>query len=171
MRTVPREKFSAMFEGEKAYYDKAVVKMPKNVAVAIGQVTRERAKTYGFNYARWKAMIEAATVVNPERLESHGKLVAGLLSQPVEVRVKADNGTKLKFRLAGAERRPYVHDGVISDEDLAVGTLASRAGDLPTGEVGIAAVADSANGTFVAGGSVPIRGRLGGGRPCTVPNR
>ena len=170
MRTIPREKFAAMFEGEKAHYDKAFVKMPKNVAVAIGQVTRERAKTYGFNYARWKAMIEAATVVNPERLESHGKLVAGLLSQPVEVRVKADNGTKLKFRLAGAERRPYVHDGVISDEDLAVGTLASRAVDLPTGEVGIAAVEDSANGTFVADVPVPIRGRLVEGLSWTFRN-
>ena len=46
MATVPREKFAAMFEGEKAHLDKAFEKMPKNVAVAIGSVTRERAKTY-----------------------------------------------------------------------------------------------------------------------------
>ena len=46
MATVPREKFAAMFEGEKAHSDKAFEKMPKNVAVAIGSVTRERAKTY-----------------------------------------------------------------------------------------------------------------------------
>src|SRR5206468_3457301 len=124
-----------MFEGEKAHADKAFEKMPKNVAVAIGSVTRERAKTYGFNYAKWKAMVEAASVVNQERLASLGKLVAGLISHPVDVRVTSDNGTKLKFRLAGPERKPYVHDGVISDEDLAVGALASRSVDLPTGEV------------------------------------
>jgi leucyl aminopeptidase (aminopeptidase T) len=144
--------------------------MPKNVAVALGQVTRERAKTYGFNIAKWKAMVESAIVVNPERLESHGKLVAGLLSNPVEVRVTADNGTKLKFRLAGTQRKPYVHDGVISDEDLAVGTNASRSVDLPTGEVGIAPVEESANGTFVADVSVPSLGRLAEGIALTFRN-
>src|SRR2546422_5923089 len=170
MATVPREKFAAYFEGEKAHLDKGFLKMPKNVAVALGQVTRERAKTYGFNYAKWKAMVEAATVANRERIESLGKLVAGLLSQPVDVRLKADNGTNLKFRLAGADRKPYIHDGVISDEDLAVGTLASRSVELPTGEVGIAAVESSAKGTFVADVPIPQRGRLVEGLSWTFRN-
>ncbi len=160
MAKLPGSRFAAMFEGEKAHSDKAFEKMPKNVAVAIGQVTRERARTYGFNYAKWKAMVEAATVVNTDRLASLGKLVAGLLSQPVDVRVSAPNGTKLKFRLAGPARKPYVHDGVISDEDLAVGTAASRSVDLPTGEVGVAPVEESAKGTFVADVGVPSRGKL-----------
>lgn len=160
MATIPRDKFAAMFEGEKAHWDKAIEKKPKNVSVAIGQVTRERAKTYGFNYAKWKAMVEAATVVNYGRIESLGKLVADLLSRPVEVRVRADNGTNLKFRLAGPERKASVSDGVISDEDLAIGTPASRSVSLPAGEVAIAAVEDSATGTFVADVPVPQRGRL-----------
>jgi leucyl aminopeptidase (aminopeptidase T) len=105
-------------------------------------------------------MIEAATVVKPEPIASLGKLVAGLLSHPVDVRVTADNGTKLKFRLAGTDRQPYVHDGVISDDDLAAGTLASRSVELPTGEVGVAPIEDSANGTFVADVAVPQRGKL-----------
>jgi aminopeptidase len=170
MRTVPRERFAAMFEGEKAHTDKAFEKVPKNVSVAIGGVTRERAKAYGFNYAKWKAMVEAATVVKSEHLESFGELVAGLISRPVDVRVTADNGTKLKFRLAGAERKPYVHDGVISDEDLAVGTYTSRSVQLPAGEVGIAPIEDSANGTFVADVSVPQRGRLVEGLAWTFRN-
>ena len=170
MATVPREKFAAMFEGEKAHFDKAFEKMPKNVAVAIGSVTRERAKTYGFNYAKWKGMVEAASVVNQGRLASLGNLVAGMISRPVDVRVTADNGTKLKFRLAGPERKPYVHDGVISDEDLAVGTLASRSVDLPTGEVGVAPVEESASGTFVADVSIPQRGRLIEGLSWTFRN-
>src|SRR2546428_3804757 len=115
-------------------------------------------------------MVGGARVVNKGRLASLGKLVAGLIPTPVDVRVTADNGTKLKFRLAGAERKPYVHDGVISDEDLAVGTLASRAVDLPTGEVGIATVEDSANGTFVADVQIPIRGRLVEGLSWTFRN-
>src|SRR5437667_3905086 len=170
MATVPRPKFAAYFEGEKAHFDKSVIKMPKNVAVALGQVTRERAKTYGFNYAKWKAMVEAATVANQERLAALGNLVAGLISRPVDVRVTADNGTKLKFRLAGPERKPYIHDGVISDEDLAVGTLASRSVDLPTGEVGVAPVEGSANRTRVADVPIPQRGRLVEGRSWTFRN-
>src|SRR5256712_10720237 len=105
-------------------------------------------------------MVEAATVVNQERLAWLGTLVAGLVPRPVDVRVTADNGTKLKFRTAGPERKPYVHDGVISDEDLAVGTLASRSVDLPTGEVGVAPVEESANGTFVGAVAVPQPGRI-----------
>jgi len=170
MATVPRPKFAAYFEGEKAHFDKSVIKMPKNVAVALGQVTRERAKTYGFNYAKWKAMVEAATVANRERIESLGNLVAGFLSRPVDVRVKADNGTNLKFRLAGPERKAYVHDGVISDEDLAAGTSASRSVELPTGEVGVAAVENSAKGTFVADVAVPSLGRLVEGIAWTFHN-
>src|SRR2546428_1723441 len=167
MATVPREKFAAYFEGEKAHSDKGFVKMPKSVAVALGQVTRERAKTYGFNYAKWKAMVEAATVANRQRIESLGNLVAGFLSRPVDVRVKADNGTNLKFRLAGPDRKAYVRDGVISDEDLAAGTSVSRSVALPTGEVGVAAVGNSAKGTFVADVAVPSRGRLVEGIPWT----
>src|SRR2546428_12252538 len=91
MATVAREKFAAMFEGAKAHADKAFEKMPKNVAVAIGSVTRERAKTYGFNYAKWKAMVEAASVVNQERLAALGKPAAGPHSNPVDCPVAAEN--------------------------------------------------------------------------------
>src|SRR5437763_14721612 len=106
MATGPSEKFAAMFEGEKAHFDKRFAKVPKNVSLAIGQVTRERAKTYGLNYPKWKAMVEAATVVNTDRLASLGNLVAGLVSRPVDVRGTADNGTKLKFRPPRTERNP-----------------------------------------------------------------
>jgi len=45
MATVPREKFAAMFEGEKAHSDKEFEKMTMNVDVVIGGVMRERAET------------------------------------------------------------------------------------------------------------------------------
>src|SRR5207245_3550168 len=102
--------------------------------------------------------------------ESLGNLVAGFLSRPVDVRVKADNGTNLKFRLAGPDRKAYVRDGVISDEDLAAGTSVSRSVALPTGEVGVAAVENSAKGTFVADVAVPSRGRLVEGIAWTFHN-
>src|SRR3989442_4124229 len=104
-------------------------------------------------------MVEAARGANRQRIESLGNLVAGFLPRPVDVRVKADNGTNLKFRLAGPDRKAYAHDGVISDEDLAAGTSVSRSGQLPTGEVCVAAVQNSAKGTFPADGAVPSLGR------------
>ncbi len=170
MATVPRAKFAAMFEGEKAHWDKAIEKMPKNVSVALGQVTRERAKAYSFNYTKWKAMVEAATVVDSARMESLGQLVAGFLSRPVDVRVRADNGTNLKFRFGGPDRKPAVSDGVISDEDLAIGTAASRSVELPAGEVSIAPVEESASGTFVADVPIPSRGKLVEGIAWTFKN-
>jgi leucyl aminopeptidase (aminopeptidase T) len=170
MAKVPQARFAAMFEGEKAHWDKAIAKMPKNVSVAIGQVTRERAKTYGFNYAKWKAIVEAAIVANSSSMESLGKLVAGLLSRPVDVRVRADNGTNLRFRLAGPDRKAAISDGVISDEDLALGTAASRSADLPAGDVYIAPVEESASGTFVADVPIPSRGKLVEGIAWTFKN-
>src|SRR2546428_8991817 len=115
-------------------------------------------------------MVEAATTLNQERVAWLGNVVADVISRPVDVRVTADNGTKLKSRLAGPERKPYIQDGVISDEDLAVGTLASRSVDLPTGEVGVAPVEESASGTFVADVSIPQRGRLIEGLSWTFRN-
>src|SRR2546428_10980452 len=108
-------------------------------------------------------MSEGRRVGTRQRIESLGNLVAGFLSRPVDVRVKADNGTNLKFRLAGPDRKAYVHDGVISDEDLAAGTSVSRSVQLPTGEVGVAAVENSAKGTFVADVAGPSLGRAARG--------
>lgn len=157
MARTPKEKFGAMYEGEQAHYEKSLLKKPKNVAVALGQVTRERAKVYGFNYPKWRAMVEAGIAVDYGRLEAAGKRAAVLLSMEADVRVTADNGTDLRFRLAGGGRRPEVDDGVISDEDLAADVTDIA---LPAGDVWVAPVEESAQGTFVSDVGIPQLGRL-----------
>lgn len=157
MARTPKEKFAAMFEGEQAHYEKSLVKKPKNVFVALGSVTRERARVYGFNYARWKAMVESAIAADYERLAAAGAKAMALLSQEADVRVRADNGTDLRFRLAGAARKPEVDDGMISDEDLAAEVTDVS---LPAGNVAVAPVEESARGTFVADVGIPQVGRL-----------
>ena len=157
MARVPKEKFAAMFAGEQAHYDKALQKRPKSVGVVMGMVTRERARTYGFNYAKWRASIESAIAVNYSQLEALGKTAAGLLSAPGEVHIEADNGTDLRFRLAGPDRRVEVNDGVISDDDLAAGNVDAN---LPAGAVWTAPFEDSADGTFVCDLPIPQMGRL-----------
>ncbi len=157
MARTPKEKFAAMYAGEQAHYEKSLVKKPKNVGVAIGQVTRERAKVYRLNYAKWRAMVESAVAVDYRKLEATGRRAAALLSSEADVRITADNGTDLRFRLAGAARRAEVDDGVISDEDLALGATDVS---LPAGEVWVAPVEASAQGTFVSDLAVPQMGRL-----------
>ncbi len=160
MATVPNEKFAASFEGEKAHGDKALEKLPKNVFVTLGAVTRERAKAYGFNYATWRATVEAAMTVNAEKMGALGKQLAGLLSAPATVHVTADNGTDLRLRLAGETRKVAVSDGVIGEEDLALGTAAGRTVTLPAGTASLAPIETSAQGVFVADVPIPQRGRL-----------
>lgn len=157
MARVPREKFGAMYDGEQAHFEKNLEKKPKNVFVGLGYVTRERAKTYGLNYAKWKAMVEAATAVDYKRLARSGNDAAVLLSVPGEVHITAENGTDLRFRLAGLDRKPDVDDGVISDEDLATGNTDAS---LPAGEVWVAPVEESAQGTFVCDVGIPQMGRI-----------
>ncbi len=167
MRRVPQEKFAAMYRGEQPHHDKSLQKKPKSVGVSIGQVTRERAKTYGFNYAKWKAEVEGAIATDYRKMESFGKTIAGLLTVPVAVHVTADNGTDLTFRLAGLPRRADVNDGVISDDDLAAGNADTG---LPAGSVYVAPVEESANGTFVTDVSQPSQGRLVEGLAWTFEN-
>lgn len=157
MAKVPKERWEASNKGEEAHYDMWNEKKPKSVGVALGQVTRERAKAYGFNHAKWKEMVEAAIAVDYRQMASFGKTVAGLLSAPVDVHMTAENGTDLRFRLAGAGRKAYVNDGVISDEDLATG---NRDTSLPAGDVWVAPIEESAEGVFISDVNIPQMGKL-----------
>lgn len=157
MARIPKEKFGSMYAGEQAHYEKTLVKKPKNVGVALGQITRERAKVYRLNYAKWKAMVESAIAADYGKLEAAGRRAAALLSTEAEARVTAPNGTNLRFRLAGTGRKAEVNDGVISDEDLAAG---STDVGLPAGEAWVAPIEESAQGTFVSDVGIPQVGRL-----------
>ena len=167
MAKVPKDRWEASNEGEQAHYEKTLVTKPKSVGVSLGQVTRERAARYGFNYATWMRTTEAAIAVNYRQMESFGKTVAGLLSGPVPVHLTADNGTDLTFRLAGGARKAHVNDGVISDEDLAAD---NREVSLPAGDVSVAPVENSANGTFVSDVRIPQMGKLIEGLAWTFRN-
>lgn len=157
MARVPRTKWAAMFEGEDAHYRKNLEKHQKQVNVALGMVTKSRAKAYGFNYAAWKRMTEEAIGVNYRKMRATGEALAAVLNRPAVVNLTADNGTNLHFRLAGEPRRAHVDDGVISDEDIALDNTSTS---LPAGAVSVAPVETSANGTFVSDVKIPQVGIL-----------
>ncbi len=144
MKEIPEAKFSALFEGEKAHWDKSLELRSLSAGLSIGQVTPQRAQTYGFDYDAWKRMIEAAMEVSPKELAEQGKRLAPLLGGEGSVRVTAPNGTDLRFRLGG--REPHVFDGILDAEDIGKGSLSVG---LPSGGIEVAVLEDTAEGTVV----------------------
>lgn len=144
MKEVPEGKFSALFEGEKAHWDKSMKLKRLSAGLSIGQVTPERAKTYGFAFDDWKATVEAAMAVSPQDLEATGKRLEPILAKPGTVRVRAPNGTDVTFRLGG--RTPQIYDGILDEEDVKRGSLGVG---LPSGTIDVAVVEDSAEGTAI----------------------
>lgn len=157
MALVPQERWAAMFQGEQAHYEKSLAKKHKSVGVALGQVTPERARTYGFDHGKWKDMVESAIAVDYGDLGAVGRRLADLLTRGKEVRIRAANGTDLRLLLAGPERQAHIDDGAIGEEDIAAGNTEVQ---LPAGSVWIAPREDSARGTFAADVPIPQMGQL-----------
>lgn len=166
MKRVPKEKFAAMFQGEQAHYEAALQKKTsRSVYLALGQVTPERARTYGFNYPAWKKNVTDALSVKYADMQKHGKYVASYLSGSGDVHITAPNGTDLTFKL---DSRPVqIQDGIIDDEDLAKG---HRFAGLPTGEVGTTVDETSAEGRVVFDIPTPQVGVLIQGMSWTFRN-
>jgi len=157
---IAKSKWAAYYHAEDAHHQKNLEKKPKSAFVGMSLVTRERARTYGFNYAAWKKNVEDAINVNYPAMTKMANLVKGLLLVPHNVHITADNGTDLRFRLPGTARPVDITDGVISDEDLASGTLADVQTSLPAGSVTVAPIEESANGRFVGDVGIPSVGKL-----------
>jgi len=144
LRRVPPEKRAAADEGEFAsHYPLARDKKVRSLFVAMSQVTRPRAKAYGFNFPHWQRMMVAASSVKASKLAGDGSMVAPRLTKGNRVRITSENGTDLEFELAG--RRALVFDGVVDDEDMVAGAFEAS---WPAGNVSVAPREDSANGTI-----------------------
>ena len=155
MRKIAPEKLAALFEGEKAHADKSREKKIRGAFLAQGMVTPERARTYGYNFQRWKRMMDSATAVRYDDMSILGRRVASNLERAREVRVRSRIGTDLKFSILG--RQTQVNDGIIDDDDIRRGLLFTS---LPTGSVTVSIVEDSASGKITFDLPVPQVGKL-----------
>ena len=136
------EKSAAAEEGENAaHFPIARDRKVRTLSVSMAQVTRPRAKTYGFSFPRWQKMIAAASAVTAAKLSADGRRLASLLLTSEHVHITDGGGTDLEFSIRG--RRPLVFDGVVDDEDIAAGALDAV---IPAGTVAVAPLEDSANG-------------------------
>ena len=132
MRKISSSKWNAYNEGEVAHYEKSLQKKTRSLYVPLGTITRERAKTYGFNYNTWRKSFEEGLKVKHTDLQVTGKRLGALLALPQSVRITAANGTDLHFQLA--RREAQVNDGIVDDEDIMAG---ANDASLPAGSVGV----------------------------------
>jgi len=156
MARISAERWEANSEGADPYYRKIIERKVRNVTLAIGAVTPQRARAYGFNYAAWKRTTENALKADYKKVAETGRKIRGMLDgSTYEVHVTSKAGTDLRFRLAG--RKAWVDDGILDDEDLAAGTFDTT---LPAGSISVAADEDSANGIVRFDLPIPQRGKL-----------
>ena len=140
-RRISTEKLAANDEAESEAHKPMRDRKVRSLSLAVGQVTRPRAKTYGFNYAAWDRMVRAASAVSPRTLTTDGQRLAGILGTADTLHVSAAGGTDLTVSVRG--RRPMVYDGIVDDEDIAAGVLDAS---IPSGSVTVLPVETSAEG-------------------------
>jgi leucyl aminopeptidase (aminopeptidase T) len=156
MAKISAERWEANSEGADHWYRKFIERKVRNVTLAIGTVTPQRARAYGFNYSTWKRSTENALKADYEKIAQTGRRLRGILDGSTrEVRLASKSGTDLRFRLGG--RKAWVDDGVLDEDDLATGTFDTT---LPAGCINIAPDEVSANGTVAFDLPTPQRGKL-----------
>ena len=140
-RRVPPEKMAANDAGETEAHLPMRERKVRSLFLAIGQVTRLRAKAYGYNFAAWSKMVRAASEVSSRTLTTAGQKLAGILGTADTLHVGAKGGTDLTVSIRG--RRPMIYDGIVDDEDVAAGVLDAS---IPSGSVTVLPDETSADG-------------------------
>ena len=140
-RSIPADKMAANDEAETEAHRPMRERKVRSLSLAIGQVTRPRAKTYGLNFATWERMVRAASAVPSKTLTTTGQRLAGILGTADTLHITANGGTDLTVSIKG--RRPMIYDGVVDDEHIASGVLDAS---IPAGSVTVLPVETTAEG-------------------------
>lgn len=155
LREIPPEKDAAASQGEaKAHWPLQKEMRVRTLGVGAALVTEPRAKAYGFDFKEWKGVMEKASRVDHEKLANTGKALKACLSKARRFTVKAPGKTDLTFETSG---RPwFVSDGVVDSGDVAEGHLDDH---IPAGNVYVAPLENTVEGTVVFNAKEPYRGR------------
>lgn len=87
LRQITPERLNALEEADKPYYEKFLERKIRSAQINLGYITRQRAKTYGFNYEAWKENIHAAMDVKYEGMRDLGKKIGGMLEKAAEAHI------------------------------------------------------------------------------------
>jgi leucyl aminopeptidase (aminopeptidase T) len=155
LKKITPERMSAIVEGDKPYSNKFLEKRIRSAQISLGYVTHQRAKTYGFDYEKWKKNVQLALDVDYGFMRESGKKIAKMLEKASTVHITSENGTDLTLELGNGEA--HINDGVVDDEDVRRGAVFAA---LPAGSVAIPPKESSANGVFVSDVPEPDSGLL-----------
>ena len=155
LKEITPERMSAIVEGDKPYSRKFLEKKIRSASVYLGYVTKQRARTYGFDHEQWKKNVQASLDVDYDSMRKTGKKLAGMLEKASVARISAENGTDLTLELNHGIA--HVDDGVVDDEDVQKGATFTM---LPAGSVAIPPKEKGANGVFVSNVPEPDSGVL-----------
>lgn len=155
LKKITPERMSAIIIGDKPYSNKFIEKRIRSANVSLGYVTHQRAKTYGFDYGKWKSNVQAALDVDYDLMRESGKKIAKILERASAIHITSENGTDLTLGLGNGEA--HINDGVVDDEDMRRGAVFAA---LPAGNVAIPPKERSANGVFVSDVPQPESGLL-----------
>ena len=111
-----------------------------NISVPTERAARER----GLNYPQLLDDFIRAVNIDYEDMRKLAKRLRQKLERCTEIRIESDDGTDLTFSTEG--RTFLVEDGVIDDEDIRQGV---HYAEIPTGEIFVAPIEDSAEGKAV----------------------
>ncbi len=154
LKKIDPEKSAANDEGEfHAHHPITEERKVRSVGLNISMVTKPRAKTYGFEFAKWSRMMEAASNVDYGQLAKTGKRLKEILSGSDKIHITGPGSTDLTFSVKG--RKWFVSDGVVDDADIAEGNLSEN---IPSGGIAAPPIEDSANGSITFNVKEPYYG-------------
>ncbi|MFP4497613.1 MAG: aminopeptidase [Vulcanimicrobiota bacterium] len=106
--------------------------------------TREAADYYGIPFDEYEDLIWRSLDIDYNDLSGKAKTVASILRDGEKIHITTDDGTDLKFSIGN--RQVFIDDGIMDEEDIQTRTYLQN---LPTGEVYVAPLEDSVEGTAV----------------------
>jgi leucyl aminopeptidase (aminopeptidase T) len=147
------------YNGE--WYRRAKKARLRGVRSVLGYASDAQAERWGVSGIVWRdQLIRAATEVDLEAIHADAKRAAQKLRTGSTIRITAPNGTDVSLKLR--HRAPWVDDGSVTSEDLAIGANMTVS---PPGTVLVAVDEKSAEGIAIANRPSYLRaGRVEGGQ-------
>ena len=154
LKKIPADKYAAANEGEaKAHWPLTKQKKVRSIFVGTSLLTEARAKTYGFNYQKWKRSMEAAANVDYEKLAATGRRLKVALENAKTIQVKRRGGTDLTLDVTGSKW--YLSDGVVDQSDVKDENFSD---EVPAGSIVTAPRQKGADGRVIFNAVTPYHG-------------
>jgi leucyl aminopeptidase (aminopeptidase T) len=154
-REVPSSRLEPFFEGERPVVDKTIERKIRAIKVLLGDVTPQRARAYGFDYARWLKNTEESIKVDYAKMTELGKKIGSRLERGSRVHLTSKLGTDLRFEIT--KRPVQIQDGIVDQEDIERGLVSTQ---LPSGKLEVPPIENSARGTIIFDTPRALKGRL-----------